>query len=71
MISSRIIKIIFKKYHLGNDNELLDELKGIRWPNGEDFKGAIHGLLRVQYTYGLQIEELPKGKDIHQGKNMT
>ena len=30
----------------------------IGWPTNEDLKGAIHGLLRIQYTYQLPIGTL-------------
>ena len=53
---------------LDKNKELLDELNAIKWPDKEDFKGAIQGLLRVQYTYLLQIEELAKGIDIKPNK---
>ena len=43
-------------------------MNAIKWPDKEDFKGAIQGLLRVQYTYLLQIEELAKGIDIKPNK---
>ena len=42
--------------------------KSIQWPTDVDFKGVIHGLLRAQYTYHLDIgkwfslvcKEMPK-----------
>ena len=37
-------------------------MKPVVWPTDEDFKGAIHGLLRVQYTYHLDIVALAKGQ---------
>ena len=33
-------------------------IKRIKWPTDVDFKGVIHGLLRVQYTYHLDICKL-------------
>ena len=30
-------------------------IKRTKWPSDVDFKGVIHGLLRVQYTYHLDI----------------
>ena len=44
-----------------NAQEILKKNKDIKetigWPTDVDFKGAIHGLLRVQYTYQLPISK--------------
>ena len=40
-------------------------MKPVVWPTDGDIKGAIHGLLRVQYTYHLDIVALAKGQIGH------
>ena len=42
----------------------MDQIRNVtnyQWPDPEDFRGAIQGLLRVQYTYQLEIVDLAKG----------
>ena len=55
----------YRQYNLilADFTTIKEVLKKIKWPTENDFKGAIHGLLRVQYTYQLDIVLLAKGSN--------
>ena len=42
-------------------NKFFEFKKKITWPEVDDLKGAIHGLLRIQYTYRLEAVDVAKG----------
>ena len=56
------MKLNFSFCALSDFLPIKDLMKPVVWPTDEDFKGAIHGLLRVQYTYHLDIVALAKGQ---------
>lgn len=43
-------------------NATWGHMKRVSWPEEIDFKGAIHGLLRVQFTYHLPTIDIADGK---------
>lgn len=50
----------------GPPHPILSEIQKLmgahQWPDALDYNGAIHALLRVQYTYQLPIIDLARGK---------